>query len=120
MTDIRSIKLGEQSIPLPPIPLGRVRKLPVICNRVYAAFAIGVMDDAVADDILQILVLGTGMTAQELDAIPAEYDQLQVAVEVICEVAGLKAKSSGEAGPKGGGLTPATTQSAGGTTSTPT
>ena len=116
----RKITLGTVDIPVPPIPLGRVRKLPIVCNRIYKAFALGLMDDAVSDDIMQVLVLGTGKTVQELDAMPATFEQLQGAVEVITDVAGLKKKASGKAVPEGEALPPAETLTAGGTTSMPT
>lgn len=118
MAEPRKITLGEREIPVPPIPLGRVRRLPVVCTRVFKAFALNVMDDAVADDILLVLHLGTGIPLEELDAIPAQYDQLADAIDTIADVAGLKPKGAAGAAQPGEALTPATTQSAGGTTST--
>lgn len=120
MAEARTITLGERQIPVPPIPLGRVRKLPVVCSRIYAKFATGTFDDALSDDILTVLALGTGLTAAELDEIPAEFPQLQEAVDTIVQVAGLKPKDSPEAAKPGEASAPATTQTAGGTTSTPT
>lgn len=118
MTTNREITLGTVQIPVPPIPLGRVRKLPIVCNRIYKAFALGIMDDAVSDDILQVIVLGTGLPAAELDAMPATFEQLREAVDVITDVAGLKAKGGGQAVPEGEAQAPAVTLTAGGTTST--
>lgn len=120
MADTRTITLGDRQIPVPPIPLGRVRKLPVVCTRIYAKFAAGIFDDALSDDILKVLALGTGMSEAELDEVPAEFPQLQEAVDTIVQVAGLKTKGSPEAAKPGEGSTPATTQIAGGTTFTPT
>lgn len=120
MAEARIITLGDRDIPVPPIPLGRVRKLPVVCTRIYAAFAAGLYDEALSDDILKVLSLGTGISEAELDLIPAEHHQLETAIGVIVEVAGLKPKGSQEAAKPGEGQTPATTQTAGGTTSTPT
>lgn len=119
MTEARTITLGEKSIALMPIPLGRVRKLPVVCSRLYRSFALGLMDDAASDDILKVLSLGTGLTEAELDAIPATFPQLREAVDAIMDVAGLKPVAAGGAS-SGEVLSPATTQSAGGMTSTPT
>lgn len=115
----RTIVLGDREFPIPPLPLGRVRKLPVVCNRLYQSFALGIMDDKASDDILKVLALGTGLSEAELDLLPATYPQLQAALEVIVEVAGLKPKEEGGAS-TGEALSPAATQNAGGMTSTPT
>lgn len=119
MSTPRTITLGEKVIEVPPMPLGRVRKLPVVCNRLYKSFALGIMDEAASDDILKVLSLGTGMTEADLDDLPATYPQLQHAIDVIVDVAGLKPKGDGGM-TTGEALPPATTQTAGGMTSTPT
>jgi hypothetical protein len=120
MTDVRTIKLGGREIPIHPIPLGRVRRLPVVCNRVYRAFGAGVIDDAVTDDIMLVLHLGTGLSLEDLDNTPAGFDELTEAISVITEVAGLKPKPVHGAAVLGGEQPPAMTPSAGGMTSTPT
>lgn len=117
---IREITLGTVAIPVPPIPLGRVRKLPVVCNRIYKAFALGIMDDAVSDDIVLVISLGIGKPVAEIDEMPATFEQLQQAVEVITEVAGLQRKDAGKAVSEGEALPPAEIPTAGGMTSTPT
>lgn len=120
MSQERTITLGTTAIPVPPIPLGRVRKLPVVCNRVYAAFAVNVLDDAVSNDIVLILSLGLGLPVEELDAMPATFDQLKDAIDVIVDVAGLKPKGGAGAVPPGEALPPAAILTAGGMTTTPT
>lgn len=98
----RTITIGSQVLPVAPIPLGTLRKIVVTFNTVGRAFAQGVVDEAVFDQVFQLLALGTGKTVAEIEAMPGDYPQLLEAVNVIADVCGLQPKGGtppGEAMP---------------------
>jgi hypothetical protein len=97
-----TITLGAVALPVEAIPLGRLRKIVVTFNAVGRAFAHGAVDDAVLDQVFQLLSLGTGKPVAELEEMPGTYPQLLEAVNVIAEVCGLRPKEGdapGEARP---------------------
>jgi hypothetical protein len=87
-----TITLGEQTIEVAPIPLGRLKKLLPAFNRAGLAFKNGRLDEVVFDDIVLVLSAGTGLTVPEVEALPATMDQLSAALEVVAKVAGLDTK----------------------------
>ena len=87
-----TITLGEQTIEVAPIPLGRLKKLLPAFNRAGMAFKNGRLDEVVFDDIVLVLSAGTGLTVPEVEALPATMDQLSAALEVVAKVAGLDTK----------------------------
>lgn len=107
------ITLGGQRIEIAPIPLGKLRKLIPAFAKAGFALAAGTADEAAFDDIMQILSMGTGKSAEELEAMPATFPEIIEAVGVIAGVCGLAPKE----GDPGNAV--AGTDSTG-TTSTPT
>jgi len=87
-----TIILGEQTIEVAPIPLGRLKKLLPAFNRAGLAFKSGRLDEVVFDDIVLVLSAGTGKSIEEVEAMPATIEQLSVALEVVAKVAGLETK----------------------------
>jgi len=92
----RTITIGTQVLPVAAIPLGTLRKIVTTFNAVGRAFALGVVDESVFDQVFQLLALGTGKTVAEIEAMPGDYRQLLDAVNTIADVCGLQ--------PKGGGV----------------
>ncbi|KRB18648.1 hypothetical protein [Rhizobacter sp. Root16D2] len=87
-----TITLGEQTIEVAPIPLGRLKKLLPAFNRAGLAFKNGRLDEVVFDDIVLVLSAGTGKTVEEVELLPATMEQLSAALEVVAKVAGLETK----------------------------
>jgi len=115
-----TITLGEQTIEVAPIPLGRLKKLLPAFNRAGVAFKNGRLDEVVFDDIVLVLSAGTGLAVPEVEALPATIEQLSVALEVVAKVAGLDTKVNvlGE-GAASLAVLPGTPGVTAGTTSTP-
>lgn len=90
-----TIILGEQTIEVAPIPLGRLKKLLPAFNRAGMAFKNGRLDEVVFDDIVLVLSAGTGLTVTQVEELPATIEQLSVALEVVAKVAGLETKVAG-------------------------
>jgi hypothetical protein len=90
-----TILLGEQTIEVAPIPLGRLKKLLPAFNRAGLAFKNGRLDEVVFDDIVLVLSAGTGLTVPEVEELPATMEQLSAALEVVAKVAGLETKVTG-------------------------
>lgn len=90
-----TIILGEQTIEVAPIPLGRLKKLLPAFNRAGMAFKNGRLDEVVFDDIVLVLSAGTGLTVTEVEELPATIEQLSAALEVVAKVAGLETKVAG-------------------------
>jgi hypothetical protein len=90
-----TILLGEQTIEVAPIPLGRLKKLLPAFNRAGLAFKNGRLDEVVFDDIVLVLSAGTGMSVEEVELLPATMEQLSAALEVVAKVAGLETKVAG-------------------------
>jgi len=94
----QTITLGDVSLLVAAIPLGRLRKIVVTFNAVGRAFAQGAVDEAVLDQVFVLLSLGTGKPVAELEEMPGTYPQLLEAVNVIADVCGLRPKEGGAPG----------------------
>lgn len=99
-----TILLGEQTIEVAPIPLGRLKKLLPAFNRAGLAFKNGRLDEVVFDDIVLVLSAGTGLSVAEVEELPATMEQLSAALEVVAKVAGLETKVTAMGASSGEGL----------------
>lgn len=105
----QTITLGEASLDISAVPLGRLKQLVPSFNRAGRAFILGTVDEAAMDDVVKVLAAGTGLTVAQIEAMPATFPQLMEAVDKIATVCGLKPKGpeKGEGNP--GAAFPAST-----------
>ena len=124
MTEFPVITLGQRTLAVRPLPLGKLRRLVPAFNRAGRAFALGSADDAAFDDVFAILSEATELPVKDIEAIPGTWQQLMAAIDTVAGVCGLKkpdderqgAPDAGEARP-GASASPASTTP--GTPSTP-
>lgn len=106
MSATHTITLGARVIEVSALPLGKLRKLLPVFNRVGRAFSVGQVDESVLDEVLQLLCIVTGLAVDDLESIPCTYPQLLDAVATIADVCGLKPKEAAPQGKAGPGVTP--------------
>jgi hypothetical protein len=120
MSEKNCVSFAGKSLPVHALPLGKVLQLLLASNRLRERFATGTFDLAATEDMILIVSLGTGIDMAELDKMPGTLLELESAMETVMQVAGLVSAKNAEGASTGEALQPATTQSAGLTTSTPT
>jgi hypothetical protein len=120
MIEVKTVTFAGHALPVLPLPLGVVRRLLVVSNRLRESISSGTLTDATTEDMILIVSLGTGVSVAELDAMPGTMTELEGAMETVVQLAGLVSRKDAGGGKLGEAMAPATTQSAGLTTSTPT
>lgn len=83
------INLAGVDYDIQPLSLGQLKKVVPAFGRVGKAFFTGDIGDAVMDDIIVIIAGARNISKEEAEAIPAEMNELIVALEVIANVCGL-------------------------------
>jgi len=108
MIEVKTVTFAGHALPVLPLPLGVVRRLLVVSNRLRESISSGTLTDATTEDMILIVSL------------PGTMTELEGAMETVVQLAGLVSRKDAGGGKLGEAMAPATTQSAGLTTSTPT
>lgn len=72
-------------------------KLPAI-NRLAAGFAVGHVDEAMMNDLADVLSAATGISVEDLDAMPIRVHELTAAFQRVVVVTGLVEQGGGSLG----------------------
>ena len=128
MPQPETVVLGGRSFELQAMPWGQLKRVAAAIQRVGMALSAGVVGESVVDDMGQVLCLGLGLSAAELEALPTDYHEVSNAFRALMRVSGMEAEMEhalGEARRRGlprvgPAPAPETTPSTPGTASTPT
>lgn len=90
----RTVTLGGETFAVSPRPLGVMRDLVPAFIRCSTAFSASVVDETAFRDGCVVLALGLGKSMEEVEALPATFEEFVAAMDTIAAVCGLKAKEA--------------------------
>lgn len=90
----RTITLGGEGFAISPRPLGVMRELVPAFHRAATAFAAAVMDEEAIRNGVLVIALGLNKTVEEVEQIPATFEEFLAAMDAVADVCGLKAKEA--------------------------
>jgi len=85
------ITLGDRDFLVQPMPWGVLRKLNAAIRRIGVGVAAGAPEDALLDDMTEVITTGLGITVDELDAMPGiSFEQTGEAFRALMRVSGME------------------------------
>ena len=98
--DEATISLGGKQFTVKPLPWGKLKKVTAAINRIGMAAAAGIFDERALDDMALVLSMSFDIPLAELEEMPTDLVELNLAFDAVVKVSGLERqmeKALGEA-----------------------
>lgn len=97
LSGVTVVVLAGRAYSVRPVPLCVARNLVPAVVRASKAFAAWEFNEALFDDIVQVLALGLGASQKQIEALPVSLFELAPVIEAIAKINGLPVVEAGRA-----------------------